>query len=255
MDNLISTVTKTFQQNDTNSLLQNQQISQDKINKLLEQSADALMCGPDCQKKRKEEELKQKLLDAQTNVQTAPHALVQARQNYYVAVKGEAYYDNMEENELKKNVNSISTQIGNNFNDELKNSITMNEYLNTAIINTNYTKELLNEYIEKNRILKEMLKDKYGDILTNDRKTYYETDALSWLEQWYRFWWYVYYMLVVVLIVSFLKAPNDLTMAKKVGISIIFIFYPYYISYIVDWTYGLLSSVYKNMPKNVYNDL
>ena len=53
-------------------LLSNQQSSQDKITALLEQSAQSLICGPDCQKQKITEELKQKYLNSQTNLQTAP---------------------------------------------------------------------------------------------------------------------------------------------------------------------------------------
>ena len=62
-------------------LLQKQQISQDKINQLLELSSQELICGPDCQQKKISTELKQKYLDAQTNLQTAPINLENTKKN------------------------------------------------------------------------------------------------------------------------------------------------------------------------------
>jgi len=35
-------------------------------------------------------------------------------------------------------------------------------------------KDLLNQYLEKNELLKLKLRERHGDILTNDRKTYYD---------------------------------------------------------------------------------
>ena len=54
MNNLLSSLQQGLQQNtqqtNKSNILQQQQINQSKINALLEKSAEALMCGPTCQK-------------------------------------------------------------------------------------------------------------------------------------------------------------------------------------------------------------
>ena len=119
----------------------------------------------------------------------------------------------------------------------------MNLYLNTALINSKYTKELLDNYLEKNQKLKLQLKERYGDILTNDRKTYYETDALNTLTFWYKLFWYIYYVLVIMLILAFIFSSTDFSRITKIIISVLVIFYTYYIDYIVRWGYGLWKSL------------
>jgi ABC-type multidrug transport system fused ATPase/permease subunit len=161
----------------------------------------------------------------------------------------------MQEEELKQKSEKISELLGETFNDELSSALTMNSYLNTALINSSYTTELLKGYTEKNSELQLSLRNRHGDILTNDRKTYYETDALNNLQSWYKLWWYLYYMLVLVLIISLIMSPNSLSLVKKVVLSIILIGYPYFIDYIVKWIKWLFMSIYSNLPKNVYNDL
>jgi hypothetical protein len=161
----------------------------------------------------------------------------------------------MREEELKQKSEKISELLGENFNDELSSALTMNSYLNTALINSSYTTELLKGYTEKNLELQLLLRNRHGDILTNDRKTYYETDALNSLQSWYKLWWYLYYMLVLVLIIALIMSPNDLSLIKKIVLSIILIGYPYFIDYIVKWINGKIMSIYSNLPKNVYNDL
>ena len=42
---------------------------------------------------------------------------------------------------------------------------------------------------------------------------------------------------------------------KKTIAIILFIFYPYYIDYIVNWIKGVFLFVYNRIPKNVYNNL
>lgn len=241
--------------NDNKSLLQKQQITQQTINELLEKSSQALTCGPTCQRLKVSQELKQKYLDAQTNMQTAPIKLEETEKNYYVFTQGEPYYDNMKEEELKQTANSIATSLTEHFNTEISNANTMNTYLNTALINSKNTTELLHEYIDKNKTLQLSLRDRHGDILTNDRKTYYETDALNRLENWYKLFWYIYYLLVLVLILAMVLSPSELNIIKKLIIVILFMFYPYYVDYIFKFLYGLLIKISHHIPKNVYNDL
>ena len=274
MDELFSSIQQNLQNNDKTSLLQKQQVSQDKINDLLEKSAEAMMCGPTCQKLKITEELKQKYLDAQTNIQTAPTKLEQTKKNYYIYSEGRPYYDNMLEEELTQKSEKISILLSENFNDEIDSALTMNNYLNTALINSSYTKELLDDYTEKNKEVKLLLRDRHGDILTNDRKTYYEADALQSLKKWYRLWWYLYYILVIVLVLAFILSPSKIDVLSIVEINgkrmpmvnidniikktiaiILFIFYPYYIDYIVNWIKGVFLFVYNRIPKNVYNNL
>ena len=115
MDNLFSNIQQSLNQmnqNDTKqSLLQSQQANQDKINELLEKSSEAIMCGPTCQKMKVTEELKQKYLDAETNMQTAPIKLEQSKKNYYIYTEGRPYYDNMKEEELTKKAETISQMV------------------------------------------------------------------------------------------------------------------------------------------------
>ena len=257
MDKLFSNIQQSFNQinqdDNKKTLLQSQQISQQKINELLEKSSQAMMCGPSCQKIKVTEELKQKYLDAETNMQTAPIKLEQSKKNYYIYTEGRPYYNNMKEEELKAKADKVSELIEENFNNEVSSSNTMNTYLNTALINSENTKELLKEYLEKNQVLKLKLRERHGDILTNDRKTYYETDALNTLNLWHRFFWYIYYILVIILILALILFTSNLTIIKKIIIAVLFVFYPYYITYIYLW----LNSVYISIriPKNVYNDL
>lgn len=236
-------------------LLLNQKNAQDQINTLLEQSVQALLCGPDCQKQKVSDELNQKYLNAQTTLKTAPLNLETTKKNYYVYTQGEPAYNNMLEEELKQKADTMAKLLSDSFNEELTSAVTMNKYYNTALINSNYTKDLLNEYDKKNKELKLELRDRRGDILTNDRKTYYENDALDSLKLWYRFWWYVYYMLVLVFLLSIFLVKSQMTNGKKLLFTVLLIFYPYYIEFVVNWIYELFIYIYKNMPKNVYNNL
>jgi len=258
MDKLFSIIqqglTETNKDNKTN-LLKDQQISQETINNLLEQASNATLCGPTCQQIRVSQELKQKYLDAETNMQTAPINLEQSRKNYYVFTEGQNEYENMNEKELVTKATTISELIEQNFNNEVTNANTMNILLNTALINSEHTIKLFEDYLEKNKNLKLKIKDKHGDILTNDRKTYYETEALDNLKSWYKFFLIIYFILIIILCLSLVFASHNLTIMKCIIISVLTIFYPLYINYFVKWIYSLWVSFVNRLPKNVYNDL
>ena len=161
MDSLISNIQKKFSNTDDKTLLlQDQQMTQQKINKILEQSYNTLICGPSCQKQKISEELKQKYLDAQTNLKTAPNQLEQTKRNYYIYTEGENNYNTKQENDLKLNAEKIETDLTNAFNEELTNANVMNSYLQTSINNSQYTIDLLHKYLKENKELKDQLKEK-----------------------------------------------------------------------------------------------
>ena len=255
MDSLFSNIQQTLQENNKKTLLKNQQVSQENINKILDEASQALICGPECQKEKVKDELRQKYIDAQTNVITAPTELQQAKKNYFVFSEGRPYYDDMMEKELTKKAKTISKTLGYTFNNEVSNANTMNEYLNTALINSDYTKDLLEYYVKQNEELTLMMKDNYGDILTNDRKTYYETQELERLKLWYKIWYRMFYVLFSTFLICWLVCESRITWKVKLVLTPIIGFYPYYIDYVLRAIYNFFAGLYKSLPKNVYNNL
>ena len=255
MDSLFSQIQGSLQQNDKNSLLENQKISQEKINELLNQTANALICGPTCQKLKVKEELKQKYLDAQTNMMTAPIELERTKKNYYVYSEGSSNYNNMLEKELIIKSGKIAQSLGENFNDAVTDANTMNNYLNIALINSSYIEELLNSYVTKNEELMLKLKDNRGDILTNDRKSFYATQELDRLELWYKIWYRIFYILYLTFLICWIVCESIITWPIKIVLSFLIGFYPYYIDYVLRLIYNFLAGIYKNLPKNIYNNL
>ena len=285
MDNLFSNIQQSFGEvnNDSNEkntkdLLDKQRITEQKINDLLEKSSQAMSCGPTCQKIKVTKELKQKYLDAKTNMLTAPIELEQSKKNYFVFKEGGPYYNDMRDKELSEKITKISELLVENFKNEVSNANTMNIYLNSSLINSENTKELLEKYLQQNELLKIKLRERHGDILTNDRKTYYEVEALDRLKLLYIFFWWIYYIIVLIMILALVFSPSSIDALSlfttqlnnqnvtgvrvnvnrvlyKILIIVLLIFYPYYIDYILRWIYGIITSLVNRLPKNVYNDL
>jgi hypothetical protein len=244
---------------DSEKLLQKQQQSTQKLASLLEQSLNVLNCGPDCQKEKITKELKKKYEDAETNLQTAPVQLETSKKHYYVFSQGRSFYNEMLEKELKIKAELMGKMITDNFRDEIINAKMMNSYYNTELINSDYTKELYAVYLEKNKVIQDGIKNHHADVLTNDRKTYYETEALEDLKSWYTFFWYFYYFFVMPIFTFVLLSKSSGGLFVKIIINIITwliaLAYPYFIDFIARSIYGVFHSAWKQLPKNVYNDL
>jgi len=241
---------------DSQSLLMDQQLTTEKINALIDQAAESIVCGPACQQIQKENTLNQNLANAQTNMQTAPYNLEKAKKDYVVFKNGEAYYNNMLEDDLKQKAEIMGDNITEKFNEEVNNAKIMNTYYNSDIINSKHTEELHDEYVNKVNYLEKEIKEAYGDILTNDRKTYYETEALEGLKNWYTLLWYCYYLVVSVFILLTFFSPNDMSIIKKILFTIFIIVYPYLTYPVLHYIYNWFVRIYYILfPKNVYKTL
>jgi hypothetical protein len=228
-------------QDNKDDLLQQQMATQQKINELLSTSASTLACGPDCQKQKISEELKEKYLDAQANIQTAPANLESAKKNYYIYTEGKTYYNSMEEDELKKKAETLANELKNKFNEEKENALTMNSYLQTALINSSHTEDLFSEYKHQNYLLTKEISDSHGQILTNDRKTFYEEHAIQDLKFWRKFLGYLYLFLSIVMVCSLVLVKNSLNWISRIMLGVLVFTFPYYMNFVFDKMYMLMN--------------
>lgn len=237
-------------------LLEDQLLQAQKTNELIQSMCKDSICGPECQIQKKTSELQEKYDSAKTNIETASSDYEAARKAYTIYSQGEPYYNNLMENELTSSVKQQTEVISSNFQEEINIAKTMNAYYNSDIINSDNTAELYDEYLNKIQKIEEKIKQSHGDILTNDRKTYYENEALDSLHNWYAFLWYIYYLVVIIFILMAFLVPNQFNTIKKIIIILFILYFPYmtfplfhYIKNSIIKTYNIL------FPKNVYKTL
>ena len=92
--------------------------SLDKLNSLISQASDTISCDANCQQQRNADQLKQKYLDAQTNLASAPNQLSAAQKNYLVFTQGTAGYNDANESELQAKAQAIVDAFQQNFYDQ-----------------------------------------------------------------------------------------------------------------------------------------
>lgn len=223
---------------DRNKILRQQQELSNKINSLLEQSAQTLLCGPACQREQNLSTLKQKYLNAQTNLQTAPIQLEETKKKYIILKDGEAAYNQLKMEELKKKAKELISEIENKFKLQASNAKLMNTYLDTELINTQNTKELLMEYNVKDELLVKKFADKKSETITNDRKSYYENQELDRLNSWSTFLYILYYFFLLILCTEIIFYEK-IKLPFKIVLIFIFFFYPFIISRIMSSLFGI----------------
>ena len=110
-------------------------------------------------------------------------------------------------------------------------------------------------YLDQNQGLDSNIKSFYGDSLTNNRKTFYESIALERIVNWNSFFMYLYFTLLFAFILGIIFSPHRLPKYQSVSICILLFLYPFVIDPLWQMTYNFFGRVYNLYPKNVYNKL
>ena len=137
-----------------------------------------------------------------------------------------------------------------------KEVVIVTELINTygsLLTNYNYMNDLSIEYAAENIKMAKSLKKLRGDIITNDRKTYYEQQHIDKLASWYYYLKISYIVLAVIFILLVIFKQPGIIM--KLLLIVYFVFYPIFITpmifYIIEW----FKKMYNLLPKNVYKTI
>lgn len=235
-------------------LIKCQQESTNNLNSLIDQYSKQVMCGPDCQREKQITNLKQKYLNAQTNIQQGPTVLREAKKNYYTYVGGEGAYTRALEADLKKEAELIATELQTEFDRLINNAYTMKTYYDGILKSYNNTAELYSNYTNKNLLDEEKIKNNNSDILTNDRKSYYEKQQYDSLVGWYRLLMGVFYFIVYIFALGIIVLQSDFSKVKQVVLFLIIFFFPLYVQWVMRLVLDFID-YFNPIKKNVYKTI
>lgn len=226
-----------------------------QVNNLINKANEAITCGPDCQKQKNIDDLQKKYLDAQSNLATAPQQLSLAEKNYYVAFKGIAYYNDFLNTQLQGKADLLGNTLTTNFNQNIKMANEYSRTYNTLYSDYENIITLLDGFINSNKTMKNELTDIQKDVVTNDRKTYYEYQHYNVMKNWYFLFKWIYIILVFAFILGSLSINTIYSWRFKLFILALLILYPFVIDFIVIYVLQLLHRIYELLPTNVYSQL
>jgi hypothetical protein len=224
-----------------------------KFNSFLDKATQAISCNSDCQKQKVEQQLKDNYLKAETKLTLAEPEFQVARKNYYTYVSGQNGYDEMIEEELQQKADLIIQNFKENYQIEINKIKSQLETYNGILVNYKNVVDLERKYNRENEQLYKQLKDDTNDILTNERKTYYEDQEISSLNSYYYYILLTIYIIVLICFIVFtLFYPSQINRKLIIFLILIFIILPLIstwvlgkIIFIIYWLFGFL-------PKNVY---
>ena len=232
--------------------------SEDEINNfnsLFTQLQNVLACGPVCQQKKTEDSLKEKYLNAQTNLLSAPNQIDDAEKNYITFSQGESAYDELFEAKLQKE----AEQNANNFKDfqdvQIKNIQQKLSSYEGLLLNYKNIADLYLKYKNENVELETHIRKSSNDILTSERKTYYQDQQSDSLKFYYYYIFFTIYNICVICfgIFSFIY-PSQTDWKIRLATFIGLILLPFVSTWILGLFIYIIYAIYGILPKNVYRE-
>jgi len=226
------------------------------FNNFLQQAQETLMCDSQCQQQKKAQQLQQAYENAQVNLQTAPGQVDTTQKEYITFTQGNAAYSQMHNQDLTQKAQQIVSMYSTNFNNEAQEAKNNVATYSGLLNNYNNVYELYKNLKTENAQLKKDLTNKNSDVLTNDRKTYYENQEIDFLDYIYKYvLQIIYWITVVVYFISVFVYPSQFNWKLKLAVLIVLIGLPFVSTWLLAMFMAVIYKVYGFLPKNVYINL
>ena len=230
-------------------------IDVNKFNEFLDNANNVLSCDSKCQERKKKIELKKKYLEARTNLLTAPIQVETSYKNYLTYSKGDTAYNEYRENELQQKAETIVATFKTNFSDGIAKAKESYDTYGGLLLNFSHVVELYKKLVKENRMLELALKNKTSDVLTNDRKTYYEDQSIDSLRFYHTIILIIYLIFLIGFAVSIFVFPSASSKGSLIATLVFFIIYPFICVRIFKFLYYIKDTIMGVLPKDVYSDI
>ena len=229
------------------------QIDMNKFNKLINQASDAVLCNSECRQQRTADKLKQNYLNSQTNLASASNQVQVAEKNYVTFTQGPSGYNDLLDKQLQEQAQEVSDKFTEYFNSDSEQIKTQIDTYEGLLLNFKNVAELYLKYKQENVELIKDLKDETNDVLTNERKTYYEDQKIDGLKGYY---YYILLGIYIICLIGFIifsiKYPSQTSFRVKLVSIVGFILLPFLSTWILGTFINLIYKLYDMLPKNVY---
>ena len=231
----------------------NNQFDMNKFNTLISQASDAILCNSECRNQREADNLKQNYLNSQTNLASASNQVQVAEKKYITFTQGQSGYNDLLDNQLQEKAEQIANKFTEYFDTDSQEIKTQFETYHGLLLNFKNVAELYLKYKKENIQLIKDLKNETNDVLTNERKTYYEDQKIDGLKGFY---YYILLGIYIICLIGFivfsLINPSQTNLKIKLATIIGFILLPFFSTWILGKIIYLIYKLYDLLPKNVY---
>lgn len=228
------------------------QFDLNKFNSFLNSAAEAITCDSECQRNKVVTQLKDKYLTAKSNLNLAEPQFQLARKNFYTYVDGQSGYNEMIEKELTEKANLFVDKFKENYKLEENKIHSQFETYDGLLINFRNIVDLYKQYKIENTKLYKQLKEDTNDILTNERKTFYEDQNNDYLNFYYYILLVIYCIAVICFFVFSIIYPSQMNWKITAFIGLIFVLLPFISTWILGKFIQIIYGLFNLLPKNVY---
>jgi hypothetical protein len=158
----------------------------------------------------------------------------------------------MVDKKIKKDIEEILRQFILDFNNDSKNMTRNIDTYDNLYVNYDNVKDLYKTYKKENMMLRKNIKIEGNDILTNERKTYYEEQGITTLLSYNYALSIIYAILLVLFIIFFFVYPTDMGLGGKAGVILGLVVLYFVLPYILGAIIATAYFIYGKLPKNVY---
>ena len=158
--------------------------------------SELLTCDAECQRNKSEEQVYENYIIEQNNLLNAPGMFQEAEKKYIIMTKGDQYYNNMKNNEFKKDADTIVEKMNDKIIDlyiDISSKIEDDELFNDSLKNT---KELANSYSKRIADLETDIANNENKANIANRTSYYNNKHInSWCSTNYYlkiFFWFIF---------------------------------------------------------------
>ena len=100
------------------------------------------------------------------------------------------------------------------------------------------------------------LKNETSDVLTNDRKTYYQDQGISNLKFYYHYFFLLIYVIIVLayVIYNFIY-PSQFSIFMRIIFLALMLLLPFISTWILEKIVGIIYGIYDWLPKNAHKQI
>jgi hypothetical protein len=226
-----------------------------KFNEMILKAQEVLNSTPALEKEKNGNNLRQIYLDTTKNYLTGPEQIEHTFKNYFVFEKGEQAYNEEHQKILSKRAKIISQRFLQNFKENISNTLSILESYTSLLVNYQNVKDYYLNLFKENPILTNELKNKNADILTKNRKSYYEDQGIDTLKFYHNILFYGYLFLLLIFLVCIFLAPSHYSRGKLFIIFLFMILYLFIGEPILAFFFKLGKKGIDQLPKNIYKSI
>ena len=227
----------------------------DKFNNFINSANEALACDATCQQNKTASDLEQKYLDAKTNLLSAPSQVEQAAQDFITFTKGTSGYQEYREQQFEMKAEESAKTYSSKFNEEVDKVQSEIKSYETLLQNYANVVDLRNKYAKETIYLRNKLKTKSHEVITNDRKTYYEDQENDNLQYYFYLLSAFYILLLILYVILSFMYTSPFSWMIRIAIFLFLVLYYFIGTFLFGKLVAVVSKLVGFLPQNVYTDL